>query len=153
MKLSELKQDLGLEEDGVEVKLPCGVTVRVARLTNSRARARTDRLQAPFKYLTRAGKEIPRDEGRRITVDVIAHEVLKAWDLEEEDGTPIEYTPQRAMQVLSAEHYRDFLNEVIEAASYRETFARQELEDAEKNSGGPPAGSSSGGLTSSDSEA
>lgn len=151
MELSELAQDIDLEEEGVEVDLPCGATVKVARLNNSKARVRTERLMARFRHLERAGKPIPGKEQRRILVEVIAHDVLKGWSLAE-DGKPVPYTPERAIEILSDEKFRDFFDEVREAAQYRETFVRQEVEAAEKNSGRPPAGSSSGGHSLKSSE-
>lgn len=147
MELSELAQDIDLEEEGVDVELPCGATVKVARLNNSKARARTDRLMARFRHLTRAGKDVPAKEQRRIVIEVIAHDVLKGWSLAE-DGKPVPYTPERAIEIMSDEKFRDFFDEVREAAQYRETFVRQEVEDGAKNSRRPPAGSSSGGRSS-----
>lgn len=133
-------------EDGVWVTLHEGAEVLVARFNNPRHRKVLERLRRPYKNMMRSGQELPEAVQREITNKSMAECVLLGWRGEtftNEDGSPIPYSYDKALEYLSDPEMEDFANQVSFIALSGETYRKQSLEDAAKNSGASSAGNAS----------
>lgn len=122
--------DPQLAADGVDIDFGEGVGVTVRPFNNKEAVAYRDRLMQPYSRL----RKVPEDVTTDITNKVIARHVLIGWkgvtDLE---GNPLEYSFENALKVLSTPEFAPFRDDVVLAAATRETFQREQDEEAAGN--------------------
>lgn len=142
MKISTFKTNEQREQEGVWEDAGGGLRLKVARLGNLRYE----------EYLRQTGKPYAR-QMRHGTVDnkvledlirqAMARHVLLDWEnLDDEQGNPIPYSHEKALELLTK--YRDFHQMVLEIAQDARLFKEQDLEEARGNSAAVSAGSSSG---------
>jgi len=134
MKLSEFRRREEVGQAGVWVDLGEGLRVKVARMsrTNVNYRNALQQLGRPHRSLVRRTGEMPEDVAEQITLEAAAKHILLGWEgLVEDDGTEIEYSPEKALEVLT--EFPEFTDLVFEAAQDLATFAERELEDAAGN--------------------
>ena len=67
-----------------------------------------------------------------ISIEAMAHHVLLGWkDIEDDDGNPLEYSPETALELLRDPGLRDLYQFVLTQANERALF-RQEVEEESK---------------------
>lgn len=143
MRLSETKTDKSLETDGVWVAIRYGAEVKVARRGNPRAEAYRARLSWEDRRLLdhpdlRRGRE---DRVEELLIEAIAETMLLDWRGEiftDDEGNRIPHSVSTAKDLLA--EYEWLLEDVHEAASTRETFFRQEVQETGKSSRKPSGG-------------
>lgn len=127
MKISKFATDLELEESGVWVDIGEGARLRVARVGNPRYRKRLRELLAPHKRLVRIDK-LPEDLSDELVIKAFAETILLDWEgLEDDNGEPIEYSVEHAIELLTG--LRDFRMMVAEIANEQEAFRREEQKE------------------------
>jgi hypothetical protein len=158
MRLSRTKTDKTLEMDGVWVAIRYGVEVNVSRMGNPRAEAWRAELSPEDRRLLDNVKEYTRrpelykaqiERAGDLMRDNIAETVLNGWrGIEAEDdaedckeGEPLPFTVERAKKAMA--EYDWLYQDVLEAATTRETFFRAEVREtgnsSRKSSGGKGA--------------
>lgn len=138
-KLSSIEVDRALQSEGIVVDYH-GIKVRLAQQNNPRARELVRRKMGLIKVRDQDGN-IPKDDLRRIIREVWAEAVILGWsEMEAEDGTPIPYTPEKALEILSDEKFSDFSQFVDSVSSNAERYFRKASETDLKNSAAPSAG-------------
>jgi hypothetical protein len=137
------------EIDGVWVELGEGARIKVARVGNPSYEKVLRQLKKPYRNITRAGGEIPREALDKITIEATAEALLLDWQgLDDEDGTAIPYSKEAAKRLLG--ELKDFRETVVRLALEAETFRAEALEAAAKNSESSPAGRASTAAKKSD---
>lgn len=117
MKLGTVAVDTAKSEDGIwrEVVRGTGFECRIARHNNSRFRAA---LESRIIDLSRdSQKEPTAEQYAEATLMAFCSCVLVDWrGLEDDDDKPIDYSPEKAFEILSDPQYAD-LRESIESIS------------------------------------
>ena len=132
-KLTQFQGDVAREEQGVWVEYAAGVEFRIARLNNpAYQKCLRKLLKADGRRFRRRR---PTDENaEKLTNRALAQHVLVDWrNLEDEDGSPIPYSVEKALEILSDPQYHDIRDFVVEVATDSDVFAAEEREDAEGN--------------------
>lgn len=126
--IADFKTNENLETEGAWVELSNGGQVKVARLGNPESERLYTRLAKPYAN-RRNG--VPKDKLKEIMVQVALDAILKDWrNFTDADGNEVPYSRERAAEWLEI---RDFREEVLEAAGYKETFQREHVEAASGN--------------------
>ena len=132
-KLKELFVDPVVVKDGRWVDYLCGVKLRVARFGNDAHSAFLREAYAPHRKETREGKLDPAvatEIGRR----GVAQYVLRDWSgLEDDDGQPLKYSAEKALELFAHPKLADLYAFVVEAARHEDAYREAALEDARGN--------------------
>lgn len=127
-KLTTLKADASKESGGVWVEWEHGVSLLVARLNNTGFQAAIRELTTPHTKEIRSGK-ISDAKMEELSRKAMATHVLLDWkNIEDDDGAPLEYTPEMAFELLNDPGLRDLYQFVLTTANERELY-RLEAED------------------------
>ena len=133
MKLSDMKIDSAAIEAGVWVRDIPGMgdlAVKVRGLRNADYR----RLNASLWGAVPAAKKGDPAEADRIAVTLLAETILIGWDgLTDDDGTPLPWSTERAVALLSDPDFALFRDAVTWAASTVGDISREAVEDSAKN--------------------
>ena len=113
---SYIKTDATLEKDGVEVELDDGAVIIVRPIRNADFKRYLNELQKPYDLTRKA----------------VAKHVLIGWKGIELDGKPVKYSPKVAEELMI--EFDEFQDDVLSAATARETFREEIVEENEKNS-------------------
>ena len=135
MKLSAVKVDSDVIEQGEWVDHPFvpGVEVKVRGVGNADFRRLAPKLTRQFTPAQRDAV-IPAADQDRITVELLVETILIDWrGLEEEDGSPLPYSKERARQILSDPDLRIFRDGVDQAATVVATRTKAAREAAIPN--------------------
>lgn len=142
MRLSLTKTDEGLERDGAWVGIRYGVEVRVARMGNPRAEAWRAQLSAEDRRLLDNVREYTKrpdfhraqlERVAELMRENLAETVLLDWrEVEDDDGAPVPFSVDKAHEILA--EYDWFYQDVLEAATSRETFFQAEVRKTGKSS-------------------
>jgi hypothetical protein len=126
MKLSLLATDLEKEQSGVWVKY------RNTEVQFKIARAGSEEFQAACRKARLAHKiqaedaEISEDENRAIIAPVLAKHILKDWkNIEDDDGTPIPFTEQRAAEMLAQPEFKDVVAAIMLESASADNFRKK----------------------------
>ena len=132
-RISSLKSDHKKETEGVWVEWEHGVSLLVARLNNPGFQA----------FVRKATKERTKDirsgsfsdgEMERVSIEAMGHHVLLGWkNIESDDGEPLEWTAERAVELLSDPDLRDLYQFVLTQANERELYRRDIEEESKGN--------------------
>lgn len=121
------------EEEGVWVDIGEGAEVKVARLNNPRHKKALERLRKPYRNILRAGRDLPDEVSDKIAIQGMAEAILLDWrGIEHNDGSEIAYSQEKAKEILT--ELKDFRDTVAFLAMEAETFRKEALENAAKNS-------------------
>lgn len=130
-RLSSLKADSRKEVEGVWMSWEHGVSLLIARLNNPGFQAHVRKATRSKTKAIRQGS-ISDEEMERVSLEAIAHHVLLGWkNIEDDDGNPLEYSPETALELLSDPGLRDLYQFVLTQSNERELY-RQEVEDDSK---------------------
>jgi len=134
MKLSELKTDVTLGEEGEWVTMTGGwrAKVRSTQCKGYRKRAARN-LHANRRFYARKQSPPPEVTDKQ-ALECVVEELLVDWDgLEDDDGQPIPCTKENAYEILGNPEYRVMLDDVSDAAGEFETFKFVEAEEDRGN--------------------
>lgn len=135
--LSKYKTDKDAELNGVWVEIDQDTEIKVARLSNERARELRRKLEKPYRNFP----QVPDSVSEEILRKVMAQAVLLGWQTRQKDGSykpvlttdgdAIEYSPAAAEKLFK--DFPDFLNDVVSLAVARETFQAEAVEAAKND--------------------
>jgi hypothetical protein len=141
LKLSSLKADLQKEEEGDWVDAPDlpGVRLKVRSLEYKQYRiARDIKVQHLMRKYGR--KPIPPDVQTKEYGKLYADHILLDWEgLAEDDGKPVAFTKELALELLRDPEFRKLTSAVEWAASQVAETEQEFLEASAKNSPAPSA--------------
>ena len=146
-KLSSLRIDSGKDVEGVWTKYAAGIKLKIARLGNPNYRAYMRKIGRPHKAQMRHGL-MDDDLIETLSKEALAHTVLLDWDnVEDDNGAPIQYTPEKGLAVLEDPEYADLYSFVVDFANSAENYRSQAIQSAVKNSSSTCAGIGNGDET------
>lgn len=133
MRFSEYVTDAALEEQGVWMRLRKGdAEVLVARAGNKQHEELVRRLRRKHGQ-GRRGDDLPKEVEEAIALEALSRTILLGWkDFEDDDGKEIEYSAEKARELLKLS--RDFRIEVTEIATEMEVYKREETESGKGRS-------------------
>ena len=123
--------DKSKENQGVWVDLGEGARLLIARHGNERFKLRYQELTAPYAAAIRT-KTLSEAVAEKILKQILAETILLDWEgIVDDDGNPVPYSVEKAMEFLDIPDFRSFVEEM----SKEQALYRKELEaQAEKNS-------------------
>lgn len=128
---SYIKTDATLEKDGVEVELDDGAVIIVRPIRNADFKRYLNELQKPYERKIQQ-KRMDQEALDNLTRKAVAKHVLIGWKGIELDGKEVKYSPKVAEEIMI--EFDEFQDDVLSAATARETFREEIVEENEKNS-------------------
>lgn len=133
MKLAKFKTNQSLEQDGIWQDVADGLRIKVARIGNPRYKAYVRRMGKAQMSMARATGDMDLDVLDALTVKALAKFVLLDWEgLEDDEGTAIPFSPEKAHELLT--DVPDFRALVEGYAGNAQLFRDQELDETVENS-------------------
>jgi len=141
VKLKSIAVDPKAESEGVWLEYVAGFKVKVASTATRAFRDAMEAAMLPYRELIRAdqGKEKGErkftDEMRtQVLREVVAKHVLVGWEgLEDDDGQPLPYSPERALELLSDPAMHRLVSWLETVAASEEVYRAERLERDRKN--------------------
>jgi len=135
MKLSAIELDVIGIQEGKWTKMPGGWECCLRSAASKAARSVTDRIQRERRENPELkGAEPTTEEAIEMTIEVLVEACMVDWrGLEEDDGTPIVFSHERAYAILRDERYQLILDAVADKAGTEKTFLKNS--DVEKDAG------------------
>jgi len=138
MKLSSIAIDSEKAENGIwkEVVVGTGFECLIARHNNSRFRAEVERR---IIDLTRSQKQEPTAaQISAATLQAFCTHILLGWrGMEDDDDQPIEYSAEKAFEILSDPEFADLREAVESVATDQKAYRRESnLGNSESSSSG-----------------
>lgn len=126
-RLTQISTDISLETEGTWVPYLEDIELRIARSSNPEFQAWCRRALRPHRK--RAGK-IKEKEMRAITVEGWARFILKGWrNLQDELGKEIQYSWEKAVELLSRPDLKDMFDFVIKTSQSMSAFIQESIEE------------------------
>ena len=121
-KLSSLMSDSKKVNGGVWVDYTDGVRLLIARKPNDNYDAAMVKALQPYRGAIRAGTFTDAMD-QKVSLEVISKTVLIGWNnIEDEESNPIEYSPEKALELLTDPDIRRFvLITCMDRDRYRKT--------------------------------
>ena len=133
--------DPDLEADGMWVAYTPDIQFKIRRSNSDESQKVLKKLLAPYKSITRSGRDLPAGISTEVERQWVAQALLADWQgVTGRDGQALDCTLENRLAVLA--ELPDMQREIANLAGEAETFRRQQLEDDAKNSAGPSAGGS-----------
>lgn len=148
-RLSALRSDLTKEKLGIWVAWELGIRFRIARMNNPSYDAAVREALRPHRDRIRRGVMDER-EIERLSLQAVATHILTGWEnVDDDDGKPIEYSPEKSAEIIGDPRYRDVYDFVIDCSRRAALYRVHEMETDLGNSSPVSTGTSSGDSTPS----
>lgn len=132
MDFSEVKTNSTLSEGGVWMEHDETTSFLVARFGNKKFQAHFQKLINPYRRQFDAGK-LSADKQTDIMCRCMAKCILLGWKGLTMDGEDVEYTEEKAYELLSMDGADEFRDLVTSYAQDADAFRNEELEEQAKN--------------------
>lgn len=132
-KLNSLRIDAKKVSNGVWCKYQDDIEFLIARKENPQFHEFMEEEIAPHLASIRAGT-FDKELDKKITKKAIAHTVLLGWKgLEDDEGKPIKYSPEKALEILEDPEFSDIYKFILMMSNSQELYRRKEEALASKN--------------------
>lgn len=132
-KLNVLRTDTKKVSEGVWVDYTCGIRLLIAGIRNNRYKAALESVLKPHMNRIHNGLMGP-EERLNLIKPAVAQFILLNWEnVDGDDGKPLPYSWQKALDAFNDPQMEEFYHFVIETATTAEIFRVQELEAAKEN--------------------
>lgn len=133
VKLSLVKTDADLETNGIWVEWELGIRLRIARAGNRAFDTKFQALQEPYLNGVRANT-LPAAVAEELLKEAVAETILLEWgNLEGDDGEPLPYSAQQALEFFNDEALRDLYKFVLVTSQTHSHYRVKLDDDAAKN--------------------
>lgn len=132
-KLNEIEADLDGEMNGVWIPFVLDIEVLIAR---ARAPKFLEALRKIKKRARAQNLDVEQmiEEDPKMMAPLVARHILKGWkNLDGEDGSPIEFSEEKALEILLNPKYIDFYIFVIRESNNAAIFANRKKQEAAGN--------------------
>jgi hypothetical protein len=129
MDLNDIRTNPAAEEQGTWIKIDSETSVLVARLGNKTYREVMQK--AILKAREESGPKAAISDEQ--LVDILVESILLGWKGLKIAGEEIDYTPEKAREILMERGFKDFRALVVEMAGTAEHFRAEEIEAAAGN--------------------
>ena len=137
MDLNKTRIDTELAKEGVWVPLDGETRLKIAQWLNPHHRKYLQKALDPYKRALRMGT-LSDEDSNRIEAEAVAHTVLIDWDNLKDNGVNLEYSKEKATQLLrdpELSWLMDFVREQAEnLANFRDEVGAEEIQDVGKPS-------------------
>lgn len=131
--LSKFRLDEKKSVDGVWRTFGAGIEVKIARLHNPEFNKFYAKISEPYRKQIRAGI-LDVDILADLMKQTIANCVIRGFKgLEDDDGKPIKYTPEKALEIISDPANVIFYDFVLDASTSVNLYFEEQKKAAEKN--------------------
>ena len=151
-KLSILKTDTDLREQGYEFCYALDFYITVSCMPNPQV---TEYVRKRTNILRRGARsrELDGEQLMQVTREAMAKHVVLDWrGLEDDEGQPIDYSWQKALEIFGDPDCQDIYSVISEVAANQANFRKDEEEESLGNSSSSLNGPSSGSSSRSSSE-
>lgn len=137
-EILKFAMDTEKEDQGVWVQYPgTDIEFRIARMGNPKYLEFKRKLSRPFsRQITKAVRgegDFPAREMEEAEIKAVAKTILLGWRNLELNGKSIEYTPEKAEEILSDRRFRPILNWITEASEREDAYRQEDLDSQSKN--------------------
>jgi len=127
-KLKKFRQDTGKEVEGVWVPFEDGIEFLIANVNSKRFQDYLRKITKPHLRMIRNGTAAHGLQTSLFKNAASKYLVLGWKNIENEDGSDLEYSPDACLEIFNDEELRPIFEFVVEAANAGELF-RQEFDD------------------------
>lgn len=124
--LNDIRLDTTAEIEGHWVDWKYGIRFLIARMNTPEFQERMRELSQPHLDVVRADDgESPEAKAKieELTRQTISEMVLLGWEnIEDDDGKPVEYTQEKALEYLTDDGLRDMYTFIVVHAFQRENY-------------------------------
>lgn len=133
-RISNLKTDAKKEVEGNWVDFGSGLMVKVARIDNIAFMGHLRKISRKYVAQSRTGDDTKTLELlEKLRKKAMARFVLLDWsNMEDDDGKPIEYSPEKALELFDS--VPEFYRGIIDISSDAATFKAEEVSESLGNS-------------------
>ena len=132
-KLSQIRSDTEKTSEGIWLEFAVGIRLKVARLHNPAYSKYLTTLQKPYTRQIRAGI-LDADVAGELVRKAVARHILVGWEnIEDEQGKPIPYSAEKALEFLSDPALSEMYDFVLEVSASAELYRAELHEDSAKN--------------------
>ncbi len=132
-KISDVMADMDKVENGTWQNYSAGIQLLIANINNSEYKKERSKILKPYLRRLRTNA-ISADDILELLKPAAAKYLLKDWrNIEDDDGTAIPYSPEKALEFFKNPALNDFFNFVMEVAGENEFFSQSLLQDSAKN--------------------
>lgn len=129
-KITAVMTDLEKVEKGVWVDYAAGIKLCVAGINNENYKKMKDKILKPYLRQIRA-KSMTSQELLEVIKPAAAKHLLVDWDnIEDENGKPLEYSYEKALEFFNNPALSDMYNFVLETAGEVETYRQEDIEES-----------------------
>lgn len=145
VNIYSLAVDHDLEVNGIEREW-FGINLRIARMGNPRYDEEIIRLSSEVAMELGVDPEnIPDDKLFEMVKRAAAKCILLGWkNMDDEDGKPIKYSPEKAYEFFTDENLKDMYKFVIMHSKMMENYRRKKVKSSAKNLKASSGGKRSG---------
>lgn len=132
MDLNSLKVDTKKQTDGVWFDHDGETSFLIARMGNPKFKKLFGKLMAPHSKRFNDGK-LSQKIQNELMAKAVSSTILLGWKGLTLDGKPIEFSQEKAFEILSDDTSDEFLALIIQYAEDNENYRNSELEETAKN--------------------
>jgi len=132
MDLDKFTTNKQLEVEGKWIPLDNTSRIRVARIGNKNYKQKFTELSAPHIVAIRS-KTISDDMAEQLLAESLGYSVLVDWEGLTINGEQVEYSPQKATEILLDPKYKDFRDMIVSIATDMDVYKNSADEDLVKN--------------------
>lgn len=143
MDLKNMRTDIDKAERGVWYPVDSETKILVARYGNKAFQEELKRLTAPYKLAIQKN-QLDTDTKERLSIEAIAKHILLGWEGMKTNGTPLPYSIEAAIEILSDPTLNEFRELVLEVSTDAELYRAEAVDDMVGKSQSSTAGHSNG---------
>ena len=134
-KLSSVKSNVKKSEEGIWTPFESGIEFLIARMGNPKYTKLLAKLSRPHHRKLRGSRGASSDLENDLTKQAVAKTVLVGWrNLDDEDGNPIPYSQEKALEIISDPAYIEVYNFVLATAGDFQAFREEDQAESLGNS-------------------
>lgn len=130
--INSIKTDISKQNDGTWVDFIMGIRLKIARARNPKYSELMRKLTENMRLDLRENK-FNSEEFNVMLAKVRAHTVLLDWENIEEDGKPVPYSPEKALEYFLNPELNDFYVFVVQISESHEAYKKDLVKESEKN--------------------
>jgi len=130
--INRVKTDLSKQNEGTWVDFIMNIRLKIARSRNPKYNDLIRKLTENMRIDMREGK-FDNKEFNEILIRVRAETILLDWENIDEDGQPVPYSVEKAMEYFRNPELNDFYTFVVGISESAEAYKKDLVEGSEKN--------------------
>lgn len=134
-ELKSIRTDMGKAAEGILAVYPgTDLKCRIAKANNPRVVIARQKLRRDLKLKRALEGDMSSPEAKAAMAPVVAEYILVGWENMTNDGVPVPYSKEKAIELLSDPALEDFYDWVLSIAGSADLFRADVDEEAKGNS-------------------